>query len=422
MVYLLCSTLPEGNVQKDFTKFANQRFLKTANWEVLGRLLGKHAAGLKDLDLELLASDPAEGRRRISEFLLGPRDNYPDMLVHDLHRIVRLDSVPGMQLILDEAARQRVVLIDPEAPATATSRDIALLAFVDHPQVFAEAEHTSVFIAPPSVSEFNAREEGILPEVTPETLEDLRLRAAELFAADLRGKYCRVRDYEDDGELCIAVRHGAPPVSTEVVKGDDDGVIGFQEVDTAVISYSAVTGRLTVWGCAKKRRKDLAQAFASTILGHPDLFLAADAQRLYTLAPLERSGGTYAFRKGDDEEIDHILIVEAQANRVATNIKTGREKTLFSLTLRDPAGNALRLLHQSRTDIVYGDDAWRLAHVTIRIVLKGPGRRPPTISVKIKPDDSVSFPRSRHKKRVMALLALNNLVHARQPADAALAA
>ncbi len=71
---------------------------------------------------------------------------------------------------------------------------------------------------------------------------------------------------------------------------------------------------------------------------------------------------------------------------------------------------------------MYGDDAWRLAHVTIRIVLKGPGRRPPTISVKIKPDDSVSFPRSRHKKRVMALLALNNLVHARQPADAALAA
>ena len=149
-MYLLCSPLPEGNVQKDFTKFANQRFLKTANWQVLGRLLSKHAAGLKDLDLELLASNPAEGRRRISEFLLGPRDNYPETLVHDLHRIVRLDSAQGMQLILDEAARQRVVLLDPEAPATATSRDIALLAFVDHPDVFTEAEHTSVFIAPPS--------------------------------------------------------------------------------------------------------------------------------------------------------------------------------------------------------------------------------------------------------------------------------
>ena len=85
-------------------------------------------------------------------------------------------------------------------------------------------------------------------------------------------------------------------------------------------------------------------------------------------------------------------------------------------------GNALKLLHQSRTDIDYGDNAWRLGHITARIVLKTPGRRAPTITVKIKPDDSVSFQRSRHRKRVMTLLKLNNLLHARQSDDAALAA
>ena len=409
-------------MQKDFSKFANQRFLKTVNWEVLGRLLGRHADGIKGLDLALLATDPDEGRKQVSDFLLGPRENYPAPLVHALHRIVRLDSTVGMQLILDEAERQKVTLLEPTAHAAATARDIALLAFVDYPDIFSEAEHTSVFIPPPSVSEFNARVEGVTAEVTPGTLEALRLRAADLFAADMRGEYCRVRPYEDDGDPCIAVRHGAPPVSTEVIKGEEDSVIGFQEVDTAVISYSDITGRLTVWGCAKKRRADLAEAFATHILGEPGLFKAADAQRLYTLAPLEKSGGTFAFRKGDDEEIDYILIVEAQVNRVATNTRTGRERTLFSVTLRDSAGNALLLLHQSRADIVYGDNAWRLGHVTARIALKGSGRRAPTITVKIKPDDSVSFPRSRHKKRVMALLALNNLVHARRPDESALAA
>lgn len=422
IMYLFCSISGNRLVQNDYAKFANQRFLKTVNWEVLGRLLAKHAEQLPKLDLALLATNAAEGRRKVAEFLLGPREDYPDSLVHDLHRIVRLDSRQGMQLILDEAERQKVVIMAPGERATVTPRDIALIAFVDHPEVFTEAEHTSVFLPPPSVSEFNAREEGVTPEVTTDTLEALRLAVADLFAADLRGKYCRVRPYEDDGELCIAIRHGAPPVSTEVIKGEKDSVIGFQEIDTAVISYAELTGRLTVWGCIKKRRADLAEAFAHHILGRPGLFQAADAQRLYTLEPLERSAGNFAFRKGDDEEIDRILIVEAQANRVTTNLKTGLEKTLFSLTSRDPSGNALKLLHQSRTDIVYGDNAWRLGHITARVVLKTQGGRAPTITVKIKPDDSLSFQRSRHKKRVMALLTVNNLVHARHSGEAALAA
>lgn len=422
IMYLFCSISGNRLVQNDYAKFANQRFLKTVNWEVLGRLLAKHAEQLPKRDLTLLATNAAEGRRKVAEFLLGPREDYPESLVHDLHRIVRLDSRQGMQLILDEAERQKVVIMAPGERATVTPRDIALIAFVDHPEVFAEAEHTAVFVPPPSVSEFNAREEGVTPEVTTDTLEALRLAVADLFAADLRGKYCRVRPYEDEGELCIAIRHGAPPVSTEVIKGEKDSVIGFQEIDTAVISYAELTGRLTVWGCIKKRRADLAEAFAHHILGRPGLFKAADAQRLYTLEPLERSAASFAFRKGDDEEIDRILIVEAQANRVTTNLKTGREKTLFSLTSRDPSGNALNLLHQSRTDIVYGDNAWRLGHITARVVLKTQGGRAPTITVKIKPDDSLSFQRSRHKKRVMALLAVNNLVHARQSGEAALAA
>ena len=71
---------------------------------------------------------------------------------------------------------------------------------------------------------------------------------------------------------------------------------------------------------------------------------------------------------------------------MTTIVKTGREKTLFSLTVRDPSGNALKLLHQSRTDIVYGDNAWHLGHVTARILLQTPSGRAPTITVKIKPD------------------------------------
>ena len=58
-------------VQKDYVKFANQRFLKTANWEVLGRLLANYASEIKDLDLSLLATKPVEGANRFLNFCSG---------------------------------------------------------------------------------------------------------------------------------------------------------------------------------------------------------------------------------------------------------------------------------------------------------------------------------------------------------------
>jgi hypothetical protein len=60
--------------------------------------------------------------------------------------------------------------------------------------------------------------------------------------------------------------------------------------------------------------------------------------------------------------------------------------------------------------------------LVIKIILHAPGRRRPTISVKIKPPQTVSFPRQRHKQLVMALLRRNDLVHDRESAATAVAA
>jgi hypothetical protein len=125
-MYLIRSILQGRHVQKDFTKFANQRFLKTVDWEVLGKLLTAHRAGIKGLDLKAVLADEIEGRNRITEYLLGSKDSYPEGLIQDLHRIVRLDSLTGMRLLQEEAERQGVVIIDPAECPTATPRDYAL--------------------------------------------------------------------------------------------------------------------------------------------------------------------------------------------------------------------------------------------------------------------------------------------------------
>lgn len=410
-------------MRNDYAKFANRRFLKTVHWPTLGRLLEKHRARLPGLDLDALTTGDVEVREAVASYLLRSKDMYPKSLVQDLHRIVRLDSPLGMRLLQEEADRQGVVIIDPEERPTPIPRDYALAAFVDFPDVFEEAEKAEVFTRPNSVTEYDAGEDSIAPSVTRDTIEAFRIRTSEIFAAALRGRYCHVRPYEDgEGERCFAVRHGAPPISTEVVRGEGDEVIGLQEVDTAVLSFVEATGRLTVWGCSKKYRGDLAEAFAAEILGRPGTFKAASAQEPYTLAPAERAKGAFRFRWDGLNDIERVDVIEAQANRVVTNPRTGKDRTLFWLRSKDPGGDALALLHASRGDIEYGDNNWRLDHIIARVVLKSEGGRDQTVGLTIKPPGTATFPRTEHKKLIEALLQLNRLTTERYAGATAMAA
>jgi hypothetical protein len=90
--------------------------------------------------------------------------------------------------------------------------------------------------------------------------------------------------------------------------------------------------------------------------------------------------------------------------------------------VRDPAGDALRALHESRRDIAYGSGGWRLAHLVLKVVLRSETARPPVIAVKVKPTETISFPRHRHQRLVMELLRVNGILCGREPAGVALAA
>ena len=53
-----------------------------------------------------------------------------------------------------------MTLVPREAAAKTSARNLALRAFVDHPDVFEEAENGLAFLQPQSVMEFVAPEEG----------------------------------------------------------------------------------------------------------------------------------------------------------------------------------------------------------------------------------------------------------------------
>lgn len=406
----------------DFQRFASQRFLRTVDAGLLKAFFSRHAIPVERLDLNLLDTAPIEGRAAITHYLLHtPKRDCPESLTGDLHRIDRLGRPQGQDALLQEARRQMVVLLPPEAVVVANPRNLALRAFIEHPTVFEEAENAIAFLQPPSVDEFIAPEDGIVAEVGPEQIRDLVARAREIFSADLRGEFCEAFTHEDGDEVHVSIRHLAPLTITEVLEENQKRIRSFQEIDNAVLAYSAIDGRLKVWGCPKSNRARLARAFAEIALERPGLFNAPSAQRLYTLETVERTGGGFAFRHGHDDGIAKVAIYEVQVNRMMVGPR-GTQKVALSSIVRDPFGNALKALHASQAGVAYGEGGWRIAHLIIKITLKSDGPRPPVISVRIKPHATLSFPRQRHQRRVMDLLRMNGMLCDRDPASAALAA
>lgn len=406
----------------DFQRFANQRFLRTVEPGLLRSFFDRYPIPADQLDLTLLHTAPDDGRSALSAYLLhSPKEEIPESLTADLHRIERLGKPIGQEALLQEARRREIELVPPEAMAKTTARNLALRAFINQPQIFEDAENALAFLQPQAVMEFVAPDEGIPADVSEDRLRMLEVHARSIFQADLRGEFCEAMVFHDGDEVHVSIRHGAALTITEVLVGNKQRIRSFREIDNAVLAYSAIDGRLKVWGCDKSSRIALAKAFAEVMLEKPGLFSAVSSRRLYTLDAAERAGATFQFRHGHDAGISRVQIYEAQANRVVTG-RSGREKVVRSLTAREVDGNALQVLHESRPEISYQSGSWRLAHLVFKVMLLADGPRPSSITVKIKPSDMLSFPRQRHQQRIMKLLAMNEMLCEREPSRTAVAA
>lgn len=242
-------------MRDDYQRFANLRFLRTVDPDLLKRFFERHAIPADALDLGLLVSDPDKGREAVATYLLRtPKDQCPESLTADLHRIERLGRPVGQEALLQEARRRGVELVPPEALSKTSARNLALRAFINHPEVFEDAENGLAFLQPPSVMEFVAPEEGIPADLSEDRLRALEAHARAIFQADLRGEFCEAMTYHDGDEVHVSIRHGAALTITEVVEGSRKRIRSFREIDNAVLAYSAIDGRLKVWGCSKSSR------------------------------------------------------------------------------------------------------------------------------------------------------------------------
>lgn len=411
---------------RNLKKFVNPKFTKTIDLALLRRLLERHRHGLQGFDLGVFEGRAEDTRHTVHNFFAGPEEAYPEGLVADLHRIAELGNANGLRLLQEQAIRHGVV-IGPERDENGVElrqdpKHVALWVFLDHPQLFNAASDILALTARTSVAEFAGVEEGIDAQIDDTAKKAFEDEAARLFEADLRGHYCRIGWYDDDDEINLVVTHGAPVTTTDVVDQDKERVISFRPAEHAVLSYSAATGLLKIGGVPKARQAEIAEMFAVAMLSRPRFFAAPDAQDLYTLRPVERAGFGFAFNYDFDPAIRRVQIIEAQANRVSTDPQTDEQRVWWSITTRDSRDNALARLGDASRGVVFGDDAWRLNHLVIRVHIDVGECRPARVTAKIKPPATVMFKRQRFEGRIMELLRRNGLCHEREPRDVAAAA
>jgi hypothetical protein len=314
----------------------------------------------------------------------------------------------------------RSIMIGRMARRRQDPKHVALRTFLDHPSVFDAASDMLALAARSSLAEYAGLEEGIEAELGGDARDGFAGEVAGMLEADLCGSYCRLGWYSDADEVNLVISHGSIVKTAPIVTHGEERVVSYRDAEQAVLSYSAATGRLKMGDVPKCRRADVAELFATRMLGRPGFFAAEGAQDLYTLAPIERTGPGFRFHHGFDHGIRQVKIVEAQARRPVEGRQVGNAFAASKLVARDARACALGRLDEIMHGERLGED-WCLEHVVIRIALDAGPERPAQLTAKIKPPVKAIFPRHTHEGRVLNLLRRNGLVRDRH-ADCALAA
>ena len=326
----------------DIKKFINPKFLRTIELDLMHELFSRH---FKSDEMPVaFDGEPAAVRQALTDYFEAPVTEWSEGVVADLHRVAEVGTGEGLQLILNEARRQNVVLYPDEeagngedAPARHDAKHVALHTYLHHHRVFEAAADFQALRAPSAMAEFRGPWRHVDADLTEDTKSAFRTAIMKLLAQDLQGEYCRVGQYEEDGEINLVVSHGAPVTTTPVVAGDREEIITLRAVKYAAVRYSPAEGLLRIGGVAKARQADMAEAFAEHILAQPGFFAGKDARDLYTLDPISEAGPDFAF----DHAFDDRILGRSDRSGCRRPLRTRRGGT--DMALRAQLGVAGRL-------------------------------------------------------------------------------
>lgn len=395
----------------DIKKFVNPKFLSTIDLGLMRELFARHF-GKDDIPVAF-DGESAEIRAALTDYFEAPITRWSKEVIAVLHRVADLGTRDGLQIVLNEARRQGVVLYPELAvedgenlPAKHEPKHVALHVYLHHPRVFEAAADFQALRAPTAMAEFRGPKRDVGADLTEESTAAFKTAIVELLTEDLHGDYYRLGSYEENGEINLVVSHGTPVSITPIVVGKREEIVPLRQVKYAVLRYSPAEGLLRISGVAKARQADVAAIFARHILMQPDFFSGKHARDLYTLAPIAAAGPDFAFQHAFDENIIEVRIVSAAADLFAWDEAEQMLRYVRSWESRDASGAALRHFRNSE---VRFDRGWRLGEIRFRVFFRTDSKRPAQVTVRLKPPGTLAFCRTRFEAAIHRLVALNGL-------------
>ena len=106
----------------------------------------------------------------------------------------------------------------------------------------------------------------------------------------------------------------------------------------------------------------------------------------------------------------------------AAALGLGRTKA-YELARREQFPCRVNRIGEHTDRVAFGPGRYRIGHAVFRVLFEARrGRRPASVTVKVKPPSIAAFKRQRYEARVMELLRRNRFCREREPAEAAVAA
>jgi hypothetical protein len=383
-------------MQRNVQRFLDEKFIQAIDLELVAEFMERHHAVFGPLGLKLSRESEADDRVKLLLALARLNEPGGDTVLEELHRIATIAKEPGFSALRNRAELSGKDILPPtDRLSTLDMRCVAFRAFLRFPDLFEEAEDWWALERHTAVTEYEG-EEPVAPVLNDDTRGLFEEGAQQLYAQRYREKYCRVRWYEQDGNVYAVVTHGVLPVTTTRIEAGREEALTFREAKQDILIYEASSGRLQVGARHIEEKRRLRDLFAEAILDDYHLFQHPRSRDLYTLERIRREGRRFRLG-GFSADVVEQRLVELEVRESDEN------PTGWRIRVHDASNAVERFFEETRHED-FGVMVLVSATLRLTVLVDGKKRKK---TVRIKPPGVASFNRSSGEAIVMACLQRN---------------
>jgi len=269
-------------------RFSDPDGLKRIRPEHLLALLRPHEAFFNGRKVELPPDGHADGLDypALVDVFITPGSDTPRELADALFLIHEMATTEGMDALVDEAAKNGVVLNSSPQP---TPADVAVQLYLLRRDLLERKHAEQYLLRPRSYEHFQttAKEPPELKTPTERTLRALEHDLDDWFEKKHRGRGSRVFCWVRDDGVWFLVRHGEPYKREGSIEDGESTSVFYRPEKHDVIVYDPAIGEIRINARSKGEKELYRTKFGLHLFGDKDFFPGTSK---YTLEPLRTDG------------------------------------------------------------------------------------------------------------------------------------